>query len=194
MQISKFITAVVLVSIFNSSVVWAGPNDSQPTQNEQTQKDIQQNRQEVNNAVVAPNTPSTPTKVDTSTWGLDSTTQFDITNHLFGYSTILDQDTAYDGVKLTGFFNLAYYSPRKENDGAKKKGRLVVGFEEPVWKISNRTALFLGGGFNIGHASGLYLDAGLDVYIFSWLKTQVGVNFATDNKHTSPQLSIGLVW
>lgn len=192
----KFLSVVTLVFAllgFQNSA-FAGPNDSQLTEREQTQQDIEKNRQEVQNAGTPKNSSSTPTKINVDSWGIDSTARFDITNHLFGYSTLLDQDTAFDGVKLTGFINLGFYSPRKNNDGTRKKGRIVMGFEEPVWDITSRAALFLGGGATFGDHTGLYLDTGFDFHLLSWAKAQAGLNYATGSGHVSPQLSIGFTW
>jgi len=184
----------VIVSLFICNYTFAGPNDSQLTTHEQNQLDIQKNRQEIQNSNVQPNTKSAPTTIDISRWGLNSTTQYEITNHLFGYSMLVDKDTDYDGVKLTGFLNLGFYSPRKNNDGSKKKSRLVMGLEEPVWKINSQLAVFTGGGLVFGNAMGLYLDFGLDFYLLSWFKTQIGANYTSANGHVSPQMSLGFSW
>lgn len=193
MNYLKFFKIVTLFLCLQTTA-YAGPNDSQLTEREQVQQDINKNRQEVENSKVSPNSSSTPTKVNVESWGINSTTQYEITNHLFGYSTILDKDTQFDGVKLTGFFNVGFYSPRKNNDGTKKKGRLVLGLEEPIWNLTSQAAIFMGGGAIFMDSMGLYLDAGLDYHFLSWMKAQAGLNWASANGHVSPQLSIGFTW
>ena len=193
-RMKKYILLILVCNFILTNSVLAGPNDSQLTTHEQNQQDIQKNRQEIQNSGTQPNMKSAPTQVNVGSWGIDSTARFDITNHLFGYSTLIDKDTNYDGVKLTGFLNLGFYSPRDNNDGNKKKSRLVVGAEEPIWNFSNQLALFIGGGVVFGQSMGLYADTGLDFYILSWIKTQIGANYTTANGHVSPQLSLGFSW
>lgn len=191
MKINCFIGVILTIASLNS---YAGPNDSVLTPREQTQQDIPKNRQEINNATITPNSSSAPTRVNTDSWGLQSTGVFEITNHLVGYSTIVDKDYTFDGVKITGFFNVAYYSPRKENDGTRKRGRFVFGLEDQLLNISNRTAWFLGGGMTFGDHTALYVDTGLDFILLPWFKTQLGVNDNTGAGGVSPQVSLGFTW
>ncbi len=184
----------IFAILLSTSFSFAGPNDSQLTEREQVQKDIERNRQEINNSTTTPNSKSAPTKVNVESWGINSNAKFDITNHLFGYSTLIDKDSDYDGVKLTGFFNVAYYNPRKANDGTRKKSKFEIGFEEPVWDLTSRSALFVGGGGVFGFGMGLYLDTGIDYHILSWFKAQAGLNYASANGHVSPKISLGFTW
>lgn len=183
---------VFLILIFGKAD--AGPNDSNLTTREQQLQDSQQRQQEINRAgdAARPNSQTNPTRVDVSTWGL-SDTQFEITNHLFGYSTILDSKNTFQGVKITGFMNIAYYQPNKNNDGDRKKGRLAVGIEFPAYKLSGRSDLFLGGGFTMIEAQSLYFDAGYEYHLLGWLKGQLGVNY---NLARDPaiQASLGVTW
>ena len=163
-------------------------------QQEEVQKKIESNRQEVNNASVPANSPSAPTKVDTSTWGIDSNVRFEITNHLFGYSMIKESEQTLQGVKITGLLNLAYYKAEKKSATGRSQGRLVFGFEFPVYEISNRFTAFSGLGLTLGDRKAFYADAGVDFRIFEWFKIQAGVNWNTSYGSIAPQVSAGLVW
>jgi hypothetical protein len=142
-----------------------------------------------------PNEKSAPTKVDTSTWGLDPNVRFEVTNHLLGYSTISESEQSLSGIKLTGLINFAYYNVKRNSNTSneRSKARYVFGFESPIQDLTQRITLWGGGGFTMGDARGLYLDLGLDLRIFSWFKIQGGMNYNSVGS-ISPQLSIGLVW
>lgn len=163
-------------------------------QREQVLKDIESNRRETSQAGTTANTPSTPNRVDTSSWGMDSGTRYDITNHLLGYSVIMEEDQTLTGVKLTGVINAAYYKAETTTSTGRSEGRFVLGFEFPVYDISRRLEAFSGIGATFGDRTGLYLDVGVDFYLTSWAKIQAGVNMNTGYGGIAPQLSAGLTW
>lgn len=162
-------------------------------QQEAIQKQRESDRREeaLRNDALAPNAKSTPTKVDVSTWGL-SDTKFEITNHLFGYSTIVQSDQTLQGVKLTGVMNLAYYQTEKKTETGRSQGRFVFGLEFPLIDLTNRINFWSGLGATLGDTKGLYLDAGLDYRIASWFKLQGGANY--NSGEFAPQVSLGFVW
>jgi hypothetical protein len=162
--------------------------------NEQVQQDKAKAQQEINNAVITPNSPSAPTKVDTSSWGIDPNVSFDITNHLLGYSQIMEDDQTLKGVKLTGLVNIAYYSAEKKTATGRSKGRFVFGFEFPTYSLTNRFEVYTGLGATLGDRTALYADAGIDFRIFSWFKIQAGLNWNTGYGAVAPQISAGFVW
>ncbi len=181
------------IFVFQSSLALADANNSQLTVREQQVQDSQKLQNELKQAEQAaqPNQPSTKYNINTA--GIDPDVKFEITNHLFGYSTIMESDNTYSGIKLTGLVNIAYYNPSKNNDGEKKKGRFVFGFESPLVELFSRLALFGGIGATLGDARGLYVDLGLEYHLLSWFKAQAGVNYNSDAK-TSPQVSVGFTW
>ena len=186
--------AVVLCFLLSNQAVMA-QNSSQLTDREKQLQDAEKNRNEMKqlDQITKPNDPYSPTKVDTKSWGLDENVSFEITNHLFGYSTIMDKDYTLQGVKLTGLVNLAFYSPDKENDGTRKKGRFVFGMEFPTFDITRRLGVYTGVGLTLGDTSSMYLDAGLDLLLTSWFKAQGGLNY-NFSRGAATQLSIGFTW
>lgn len=182
------------VCIFGQVIAMAGPNDSNLTTREQQVLDQQKNREESarTSDALKPNERSSPTKVDVSSWGL-SDAQIAITNHLFGYSTIMDPDYTLQGVKITGLVNLGFYAPNKNNDGERKKGRFVFGMEFPTIDLTSRSDIFFGAGLTMMDASSGYIDAGIEYHILSWFKAQAGVNYNFARK-AAGQASLGLTW
>lgn len=184
------------LAILISNVAFAqftGTNTAIHTQ-EQVEKDRASAKQELNNAGTIPNSPSAPTKVDTSSWGIDSNVRFEITNHLLGYSQIVEDGQTLKGVKITGLVNLAYYSAEKKTATGRSKGRFVFGFEFPTYTLSNRFEVFTGLGATLGDHTALYADAGIDFRIFEWFKIQGGLNWNTGYGSIAPQISAGFVW
>lgn len=155
-----------------------------------------QDRQELNRAAdaSAPNAKSAPTKVDVSSWGIDPNVKFEITNHLLGYSTILEKDQTLQGLKITGLINFAYYNVKKKvEDGSRSKARYVFGFETPIYDLTNRTPLWAGIGATLGDTRSIYGDIGLDLILTSWFKLQGGINWNGETGF-NPQISAGFVW
>lgn len=160
------------------------------------QKEADRREEAVRNNALQPNQKSQPTKVDTSSWGLDPNVTFEINNHLLGYSTILESEKTLSGFKITGLINFAYYNVTKKDTTTsteRSKARYVFGFETPIADLSSRMVLWSGLGGTLGDAKGLYVDLGLDFRFFSWLKIQGGMNYNSTGL-LSPQISFGLVW
>jgi len=193
----KLLSAVMFLLCINSFAQTTGTNTQIHTQ-EAVEKQKAADRQEsanTNNAL-QPNEKSKPTKIDTSRWGLDPNVNFEITNHLLGYSTISETEQSLSGVKLTGLINFAYYNVNKKNSNntnERSKARYVFGIESPIEELTSRIILWGGIGATLGDARGLYLDLGLDFRIFSWFKIQGGANYNTIGS-LSPQISLGFVW
>jgi hypothetical protein len=190
----KFYAFVILLLLSNISFAqFTGTNTAIHAQ-EQVEQDRAKARQESNNATITPNSPSSPTKVDTTNWGFTSTETYEITNHLLGYSQIMEDGRTLKGVKLTGILNIAYYSADKQLEAGRSKGRLVFGAEIPTYTISNRFEVFTGLGLSIGDYTALYVDAGVDFRLTSWFKIQGGLNWNTGYGSIAPQISAGFVW
>ncbi|MBL7543718.1 MAG: hypothetical protein JNL11_07865 [Bdellovibrionaceae bacterium] len=195
----KFFAAMIMIlSIgFNSLAQTTGTNTQIHT-HESIEKKKADDRQESANtsSALQPNQKSEPTRVDVSSWGLDQDLKFEITNHLLGYSTILETEQTLSGIKITGLVNFAYYNVTKKNllnPNERSKGRYVFGIESPLMDLSRRFVFWGGIGATMGDAKGLYLDLGLDFRIFSWFKLQGGVNYHSTG-NVCPQISVGLVW
>lgn len=193
----KLLTAIMFFFSINSYAQFTGTN-TPSHQHEATEQQKAADR--IENAqredALKPNSKSTPTKVDTSTWGLDPNLTFEITNHLFGYSTILESEQTLSGFKITGFMNFAYYNVKKknsDNSNERSKSRYVFGIESPIVDLTNRLILWGGFGGTMGDAKGLYVDLGLDYILTSWFKIQGGVNYNSTGL-ISPQISLGFVW
>lgn len=189
---------IIVLLLLGSSLslnAFADANNSQLTTREQLLQDSQNRQIELNRAEEAsrPNERSTPPRVNVNSWGIDQDMTFEITNHLLGYSTVLESGNTLQGVKFTGFVNLAYYSPTEEKDGKRKKARFVFGVEAPVYDLSKRSGIFAGVGATLGDATGIYFDAGADYHLANWFKLQGGLNY---NLATGlyPQLSLGFTW
>lgn len=151
-------------------------------------------REEANRAeALKPNEKYTPTTVDTSKWGLDPNLTFEITNHLLGYSTIVESDRTLTGVKITGLINFAYYNTTEKSATGRSKSRYVFGGEFPLEKLSSRWTLWGGLGLTMGDVMAAYGDLGLELYITSWFKIQGGGNL-NSARGLNPQVSLGLVW
>lgn len=190
----KFYAFIILSLLSNLSFAqFTGTNTAIQT-HEQVELEKAKNRQEINNAGTTTNSPSTPTKVDTSSWGIDSNVTFEITNHHFGYSQIVEDDQTLKGVKITGLVNVAYYAAEKKTATGRSKGRFVFGFEFPTYTLSNRFEVFTGLGATLGDHTALYADAGIDFRVFSWFKIQGGLNWNTGYGSIAPQISAGFVW
>ncbi|MCK6600068.1 MAG: hypothetical protein L6Q37_17020 [Bdellovibrionaceae bacterium] len=160
------------------------------------QKESDRKEEAVRSNALQPNQKSQPTKIDTSSWGLDPNITFEINNHLLGYSTILESEKTLSGFKITGLINFAYYNvTKKETPSAseRSKARYVFGFETPIADLTSRIVLWSGFGGTLGDAKGLYVDLGLDFRIFSWFKAQGGMNYNSTGTF-SPQISLGIVW
>ena len=158
---------------------------------QQRQKDAQERANTAE--ALKPNQKSAPTKVDTSSWGLDPNVTFEITNHLFGYSVIKEDNQTLQGVKITGIVNVAYYKAETLTDTGRSQGRFVFGFEFPTYDITNRIQLWTGLGGTLGDRKGFYLDVGIDYRLFSWFKFQAGANY-NSAYGIAPQASVGFVW
>lgn len=191
----RLLAAAILLTSLNSFAQTTGTNTQIHTQ-ESIERQKAADRQERANTenALKPNERSLPTKVDVSSWGL-SDTKFDITNHLLGYSTILDSDKTLSGVKITGIINFAYYNITKKNadPNERSKARYVFGFETPFVDLTSRIVLWGGLGGIMGDTKALYADLGLDFILFSWFKIQGGMNYTTTGS-LAPQISLGLVW
>ncbi|HPI40933.1 MAG TPA: hypothetical protein PLJ21_09015 [Pseudobdellovibrionaceae bacterium] len=190
---TKFLLILCLIFFNNIEFTFADANNSQLTTREQQVQDSQNLKKELDNSVIKPNDPSTPTQFQYNTNNIDPNVSFEINNHLFGYSTIITDNNTFTGIKVTGILNIAYYTPTKENDGTRKTGRFAFGYESPIWEISRPFAIFGGFGATLGDSRGIYVDVGFDYRLFQFLKAQAGFNYNTDGK-ISPQISIGLTW
>lgn len=164
-------------------------------QHEAVEQQKQADRQEQARQAEAlkPNASSSPTVVNTDAWGLDKNLSFDVTNHLLGYSTILEPDQTLQGVKLTGLVNVAYYAAEKKTATGRSQGRFVFGLEAPLIDLITDLRFWAGLGLTLGDAKGFYLDAGLEYQPLSWFKLQAGMNY-NSSTGTYPQLSAGFVW
>jgi hypothetical protein len=191
----KMLSFILLFFSIQSLAQFTGTQNS-THQHEATEQQKADDRIENANREQAlkPNQKSTPTTVDTSKWGIDPNVQFEITNHLFGYSTIMESEQTLTGVKLTGLVNIAYYNiKKKEPTTERNKSRFVFGFETPMYDFTNRFHFWGGLGLTLGDAKGMYVDLGLEYQILSWFKVQGGFNYNSDGG-TYPQASLGFVW
>lgn len=184
-----------IVLFISQSILAQMTGTNSPTHQQETlQKQIDSNRKDVNSAGTSPNSPSNPTKVDVSSWGIDSQTQFEISNHLFGYSTIIESGQTLKGVKITGFVNVAFYNAETLTETGRSQGRLVFGLEIPIYNFTNRLGAWTGLGLTLGDRQGFYLDLGVDYRIMSWFKIQAGANWNSKYGGLAPQVSLGFVW
>lgn len=192
---SNYFSIFVLFFSLNSIAQTTGTNTAIHTQEKiENQKATDRNEQANTNNALQPNQKSAPTKIDTSSWGI-SDTKFEITNHLLGYSTILDNDKTLSGIKMTGIVNFAYYNVNEKDKAPneRSKSRYVFGVEFPMVELTNRITFWGGLGATLGDAKGFYIDAGLDFIAMSWFKIQGGANYNSDSG-VSPQISLGFVW
>jgi hypothetical protein len=192
---TNYFSIFVLFFSLNSFAQTTGTNTAIHSQEKiENQKAADRNEQANTNNALQPNQKSAPTRIDTSSWGL-SDTKFEITNHLLGYSTILDDDRTLNGIKITGIVNFAYYNVTEKNQtpGERSKSRYVFGVEFPMVELTNRITFWGGIGGSLGDAKGLYADLGLDFIALNWFKLQGGANYNSDTG-VAPQLSLGFVW
>lgn len=190
----KFYALTIFLLVSNLSFAQFTGTNTAIQAKEQIELDRAKATQESNNATITPNSPSTPTKVDTSNWGFTSTETFEITNHILGYSQIMEDGRTLKGVKLTGVLNIAYYAADKQIEAGRSKGRLVFGVEFPTYTLSNRFEVFTGLGMTLGDHTSVYVDAGVDFKIFSWFKIQGGLNWNAGYGDIAPQITAGFVW
>ncbi len=189
-----FLAAIVLLMSHSVFCQTTGTNtmiQNQEKIEQQRQKDAQERANTAE--ALKPNEKSAPTKVDTSSWGIDPNVTFEITNHLFGYSVIKEDNQTLQGVKITGIVNIAYYKAETLTDTGRSQGRFVFGFEFPTYDISNRLQLWTGLGATLGDRKAFYLDLGVDYRLFSWFKLQAGANY-NSAYGIAPQASVGFVW
>lgn len=189
---------LILILIFSSSLSLAQFTGTQTSTHQHEATEQQKAADRIENAnreqALKPNEKSKPTTVDTSKWGIDPNVQFQITNHLLGYSTIMESEQTLTGVKITGLVNFAYYNvKKKEATTERSKARYVFGLESPLYDFTNRFHFWGGMGLTLGDARGLYVDLGLEYQILSWFKIQGGFNYNSDGG-TYPQASLGFVW
>lgn len=192
---SNLFSVFILFLSLNSMAQTTGTNTAiQSHEKVENQKAADRKEQANTNNALQPNEKSKPTQVDVSSWGF-SDTKFEITNHLLGYSTILDDDRTLSGIKITGAVNFAYYNVTEKDKAPneRSKSRYVFGVEFPMIELTNRITFWSGIGLSLGDAKGLYLDLGLDFIALSWFKIQGGANYNSDSG-ISPQMSLGLVW
>lgn len=185
----KFFTIITLFS----SIAFSQVNMSE---HEKVEQQKSKDRQEMRNTEEAlkPNEKYNPTKFDTGSLNIDPNLQIEITNHLLGYSLIMEEDRTLNGVKLTGLMNVAYYNVTEKNESStRKKGRLVFGLEFPVMEVSQRIGIFTGFGGTLGDATALYLDVGTDIYATSWFKIQGALNY-TSGKGIGTMINAGFSW
>lgn len=192
----KYILAPLFFCLIsNAQTPTTGTNKAIHQQEQiQRQKDADRAMDRLSDQVGKPNSPSTPTKVDTSTWGLDPDVKFEITNHLFGYSTLVESEQTLQGLKITGLVNLGFYSSSQKTATNRSQSRFVMGIEFPLFDITNRINAWSGVGLTLGDRRALYVDLGFDYRILNWLKVQAGANYNSDYGNVSPQVSIGYVW
>lgn len=189
----KILTTIVVILLL--SIQSHAQQKEYFSEQEKIQQRRESDRQEeaLRKDALKPNEKYSPTKVDTSTWGIDKNLQFEITNHLLGYSTIIEPDNTLQGVKITGIMNFAYYNSNEKDKTGRSKARYVFGLEFPITEINRRIEFWGGIGATLGDHTAMYLDAGLDYRIASWFKIQGGVNYNTA-RGLHPQISLGFVW
>lgn len=152
----------------------------------QQQRDADRKENAMIDSVHRPNDPYKPTVVNVP---VNSDATFDINNSLFGYSKIFEGDKELSGIKVTGALNVGFYKVTN----SKKSMRLVAGIELPAIDIDHRSDIFMGGGFQFGDDTTIYLNGGYDFLITSWLKTQIGLNYGI-GKELGPMINLGLSW
>lgn len=183
------IFAILLTSVANAQ-------NTNIQQHEATERQKEADRNERANTAEAlkPNEKYKPTQVDVGSWGIDPNAYIEITNHLLGYSTILENDQTLTGIKITGLVNLAWYNITKKSETqGRSKSRLVFGGEFPVYDITKRSLAWSGFGLTLGDVKSLYFDLGLEYRLANWFKIQGGVNYNM-GVGINPQISLGLVW
>ncbi len=167
-------------------------NQSGFTEREKTQQAIEQNRKEVQQAGEAskPNEASTPATYD-ATVGMDSNVQVSLDHSALVFGTIVENGSNMMGGKITSGFAFGFYQ-----DPNGEKWRLLAGLELPAGYITNSILYYVGGGGQLGRKgdkTSLYLNAGLDHRLLSWLKLQYGLNWVAGGNF-GLNLSAGLTF
>ncbi len=184
-----------LVSLLCSSITYAqngNQNSSGFTERERTQQAIEQNRKEVQQQGDAskPNEKSAPTTFN-ATSGMDSSARVTIDHKALMYGAIFESGSTMMGGKFTSAVCLGFY---QEQGG--EKWRLIAGLELPGDYITDNLIYYVGGGAQLGRKGDkttLYLNAGLDHRLLSWMKLQYGLNWVAGGNFGA-NLSAGLTF
>jgi hypothetical protein len=187
-----FIFSIILFSSQIASAQAGNQNQSGYTEREKTQQAIEQNRKEVQQAGEAnkPNESSAPTTFN-ATAGMDSNVRVTLDHRSLVYGTIIENGSNMMGGKITSGFSFGYYK-----DPNSEKWRLLAGLELPAGYITNSLLYYVGGGAQLGRKGDkttLYLNAGIDHRMLSWLKLQYGLNWVVGGNF-GLNLSAGLTF